>query len=180
MSALLANWQSASREERGRAMRAALKAHFARRLAPWASALALVLVVGHFFGMSINLSPSLPHTAYLILKWETVPQRDWYMAFTWGGRGPYAAGTPFVKQVVGMPGDVVTVEGRAFFVNGRLYGVAKERSLRGLPLEIGPRGVIPDGRYYVYATHADSLDSRYDYTGWIPAKAMTGRALPLF
>jgi len=180
MAALLANWKSAPHADRSRAMRRALTEHFRARWRAWLVTVALLLGVGQFLGLSVNISPSLPHHVYLILKWQTVPERDWYMAFTWGGRGPYPYGTPFVKQVVGMPGDTVTREGRAFFVNGRGYGAAKAFSLRGLPLEVGPTGVIPPDRYYVYATSLDSLDSRYEYTGWIPVQAMRGRAVPLF
>lgn len=161
-------------------MREALRDHFRRHWLRWLAAFVLIVGFGQFVGLSVNISTSLPHHVYLILKWEKVPERDWYMAFTWGGRGPYPYGTPFVKQVVGMPGDVVSREGRAFFVNGKAYGTAKPTSLRGLPLETGPTGVIPADRYYVYATGVDSLDSRYEYTGWIPAQAMRGRALPLF
>jgi len=180
MAALLDNWHAASRDDRARAMRRSVLAHFRQRWLLWAAVLTAVLTFGHFLGVSVNLSPSLPHHVYLILKWETVPQRGWYMAFTWGGRGPYAAGTPFVKQVVGLPGDVVTARGRTFAVNGREFGTAKPVSLRGIPLELGPTGVIPADRYYVHATGIDSLDSRYDYTGWIPGRAMRGRAIPLF
>lgn len=161
-------------------MREALFSHLRRRWPWWAGSLAVVLGVSHFFGLSVNLSPSLPHHAYVILKWQKVPQRDWYMAFTWGGLGPYAHGTPFVKQVVGLPGDLVVAREREFFVNGRSYGVAKTTSRRGFPLAPGPTGVIPADRYYVHATHVDSLDSRYEYTGWVPLQVMQGRAIPLF
>jgi conjugal transfer pilin signal peptidase TrbI len=50
----------------------------------------------------------------------------------------------------------------------------------GLPLELGPTGILPAGRYYVRAPHPDSLDSRYWLTGWISDAQIIGRAYALF
>ncbi len=87
---------------------------------------------------------------------------------------------PYMKRVVGLPGDSVAVDpGRRVFVRGDFTGIAKRHALDGRALEtIGP-GVIPPGRYYVHADHADSHDSRYREIGLVPRERIRGRALPL-
>ncbi len=131
------------------------------------------------FTFGLNASPSLPHTLYLIHKTATV-ERGQYVAFRWQGGGPYPAGVTFVKILAGVPGDTVTETDRQFFVNGIPSGTAKRLSRKGVPLDIGPTGVIPSGQYYVKAPHPDSLDSRYRLTGWISQTQIVGRAYVLF
>jgi conjugal transfer pilin signal peptidase TrbI len=72
------------------------------------------------------------------------------------------------------------VQDRVFHVNGTPVGVAKALSRQGKPLEPGPTGILPAGRYYVRAPHPDSLDSRYRLTGWISESQIIGRAYALF
>jgi conjugal transfer pilin signal peptidase TrbI len=131
------------------------------------------------FAFGLNASESLPQHVFLIRKGEQ-PARGQYVAFRWPGGGPYAAGATFVKILAGMPGDTVTRIERDFFVNGEFMGTAKTRSRSGASLDAGPTGVISSGRYYVRAPHPDSLDSRYELTGWIAPSQIIGRAYALF
>ena len=162
-----------------RAFHRQLKAHVGR----WGVTYALLSIGAAWFqahyAFGLNASPSLSHRLFLIHK-HAMPQRDQYVAFRWGGAGPYPPGTTFVKRVAGIAGDVVTCEGRAFLVNGRSVGSAKIRSRRGVALEPGPTGAIPPGQYYVEAPHPDSLDSRYRLTGWIQQSQIIGQAYALF
>ena len=103
-----------------------------------------------------------------------------FVAFRWAGGGPYPAGVTFIKVLAGLPGDEVTRDAQGFHLNGVPVGVPKPVSRRGQPLEPGPTGRIPEGRYYVQAGHPDSLDSRYQLTGWIHASQIIGRADALF
>lgn len=103
-----------------------------------------------------------------------------FVAFHWAGGGPYPAGVTFIKVLAGMPGDEVTRDAQGFHLNGVPMGVPKPVSRRGQPLEPGPTGRIPEGLYYVRAGHPDSLDSRYQLTGWIHASQIIGRADALF
>jgi len=131
------------------------------------------------FRLGLNVSPSLPHTLFLIHK-GTLAGRGDLVAFRWPGGGPYPSGVTFVKIVAGMAGDTVTRLDREFFVNGIAMGTAKTASRSGVPLEPGPTGVLPPGRYYVRAPHPDSLDSRYRLTGWVGQHQIVGRAYALF
>lgn len=156
-----------------------LARHLRRHGLAWALALLAAFLFRIQFTFGINASPSLPCHLFLIHLGE-MPARDDYVAFQWHGGGPYRAGITFVKILAGLPGDTVTTSGRTFFVNDSPVGVAKKSSRTGAPLEPGPVGTLPEGRYYVRAPHPDSLDSRYAITGWIARDRILGRAYALF
>jgi conjugal transfer pilin signal peptidase TrbI len=131
------------------------------------------------YALGLNATSSLPGTLYLIER-GVLPQRGEHVAFRWAGGGPYPAGVTFIKVLAGQPGDTVTRDGHTFVVAGRTLGQAKPTNRRGEPLESGPTGTLPEGRYFVFATHPDSLDSRYALTGWITREQFLGRARALF
>ncbi len=147
----------------------------------WAYVLIAVIaaVLPACFTLGINTSPSLPHRLYVIIK-GTEPAKGHLVAFRWQGGGPYAEGVTFVKVLAGLPGDTIAAVGRDFYVNEIYVGTAKPRSLSGTPLESGPVGILPSGRFYVQAPHPDSLDSRYALTGWIAQGQIIGRAYAIF
>lgn len=131
----------------------------------------------------INVSPSLPNWAFL-LETKQPPARGSLIffrppvspvLFNNFGAKPHLFG----KHVYGMPGDVVTHQGQAVFINGRQVAIAKTHSRKGEPLAMGPTGVIPPGCYYVGTPHKDGFDSRYALIGWIckPAIVGTGTAV---
>lgn len=156
-----------------------LREHLGRWSIAYAILILGAVILQTFFGLGLNVSPSLPYRVFLFHKGE-LPQRGQYVAFRWSGPGPHPAGVTFVKIVAGVPGDTVTQISRDFFVNGNHIGTAKVVSLTGTPLQAGPTGVIPPGHFYVQAPHPDSLDSRYRLTGWISEAQIIGRAYVLF
>ena len=99
-----------------------------------------------------------------------MPQPGDYVAFRWAGRRTVPGGRHLRQGLAGMPGDAVTRDGSgASSSTAFRSGMAKTVSRQGQPLEPGPTGgSCPPGRYYVRARHPDSLDSRYQLTGWIP------------
>ena len=159
------------------------RVRLANHLRNWGIAYLLLIVAAVIFqahyGFGLNASPSLPYRLFLIHKGE-MPQRGEYIAFRWHGGGPYHVGVTFVKIVAGISGDTVTRADRDYFVNGAHVGQAKAMSRQGVPLELGPTGILPAGRYYVRASHPDSLDSRYRLTGWVSEIQIIGRAYALF
>lgn len=146
----------------------------------WAAAIASLATFNHFCALAINgWTDSLPQKTFLILKQSRSFQRGDYVSFKWHGGGPYPKELPFTKIIKGVPGDVVTVQGREFLINGVPVATAKEFSKKGQPLQLGPTGVIPPGHYFVWTPHKDSLDSRYALTGWIKDAQVMGKAIPL-
>ena len=143
----------------------------------WAAALAVVwlALVSRVY---VNASWSDGAWGYLVLPLTDAPQRGDAVLFD----PPEAAGSPipYLKTVRGLPGDRLEVDGnRRVWVNGTILGVAKTHARDGRALEEAAPGVIPPGRYYVHADHADSHDSRYAEIGLVPRERIRGLALPL-
>lgn len=153
--------------------------HLRRWGLAYAASLVGALWFHSHYALGLNATHSLPGTLYLIER-GALPQRGEHVAFRWAGGGPYPAGVTFIKVLAGQPGDTVTREDATFVVAGTALGQAKPTSRRGEPLEPGPTGALPEGRYFVFAPHPDSLDSRYALTGWIARKQIIGRARAIF
>ena len=141
--------------------------------------MAAYLAFSKSYMVALNLTESLPGTFFLIEK-GVFPAADKFVAFRWEENWPYPRGSIFVKQLVGLPGSLVTTQGREFFVDGRAVGLAKERARTGERLNPGPVGVIPSDRYFVSGQHPDSLDSRYQLTGWVRRDQVLGQAYRLY
>lgn len=158
--------------------------HFREHSRFYGFALPLIVVACWYFQSHYQLglnvvTPSLPSKLVLIEK-GVQPTRGQMFSFRWHGGAPWPDGAGFLKIAAGMPGDFVTVQGREVFLNGKLMGVAKQRSSFGERLAVIAPGVIPPGRIYAYAPHPDSLDSRYEKTGLIPQGEVIGVARALF
>jgi signal peptidase I len=88
-------------------------------------------------------------------------------------------GTPFIKRVIGLPGDVVELRDGQVHING----IALDESAyvyRGQPT-LPTDGVsawhVPAGQLFVLGDHrADSTDSRTGWLGLVPVDRVIGRA----
>jgi conjugal transfer pilin signal peptidase TrbI len=161
-------------------LRSGYQSHFKKYWHWWLIAICMPIAFQFALKIGINVTESLPEKAFLVTKLDRTLHRGDYVSFTWHGAGPYQQGLEFVKIVRGLPGDTVEFKGRDVFINGQYIATAKEYSRQKRPLALGPEGVIPQGRYFVFASHHDSLDSRYALTGWIDEKNVIGRAYPIF
>lgn len=119
----------------------------------------------------INTTQSLPNWAFWIDR-HRQPQRGDFVVFTppqtplvTAHFGPNAP--PFAKRVYGMPGDLVTRQGRVVSINGKVAAQLKPISSRGEPLLPGPTGRIPRDCYYLGSEHKDGFDSRYADIGFV-------------
>lgn len=151
----------------------------------WTIALlgAALLTASHYFTIAFNFSESLPQSVFLVLKQDHKLYRGSYVAFKWVGERPYPRGLNFIKRVAGVPGDMVSHDGRRVFVENFYMGEAREFGSRGamrtVKLQMSPEGQIPEGHYFVTADHPDSLDSRYAQPGLVSDRIVLGRAIPL-
>lgn len=157
-------------------VKTSLKKHWYYYLTP----IVVAVAFNHYAMIGVNVTDSLNDHVFVTIKGDFTPERGDKMAYRWHGGGGFPEGSIFVKVVRGVPGDVVTRQGRDFFVNGNYVGTAKEISKTGKPLEAGPVGVIPPGHYYVATPHPDSLDSRYALSGWIKQDTIKGKVYGLF
>jgi conjugal transfer pilin signal peptidase TrbI len=161
---------------RGPAFMEKLGLHCKRQWPAYALLFLLCALLMKHYSIGLNATNSLKDVFYVVEKNAQIVRGD-YVAFKWRGGGPYKAGSTFVKKLAGVPGDQVTLVERGFFVNGVAVGEAKPVSLKGAPLELGPVGRLPEGRYYVMAPHKDSLDSRYALMGWVEQDQLVGKVI---
>ena len=87
---------------------------------------------------------------------------------------------PYLKTVRGVPGMRVEVgQDGTVRLDGVALGRAKTHAFDGRALDPIAPGVIPPGRYYLHADHADSHDSRYAEIGLVPRGRILGRAIAM-
>lgn len=128
------------------------------------------------YRFGLNETESLPNWAFVADQRNRRPKRGDLVAFIPPANRFYPEGMAFAKIVGGVPGDLVEVRGRGFYVAGRYVGEAKTHSQDGEPVEMGPTGRLPPGHYFLYTPHLDSLDSRYRLVGWVPQARILGVA----
>lgn len=131
------------------------------------------------YGFGINVTPSLPHWAFITDRRDKDVGRGDLVEFLPPQNRYYPAGQHFVKRVAGVAGDLVERRGEDMWVAGRKVGRVKPTDSQGRPVKAGPVGRIPEGYFFLAGDHPDSLDSRYAALGWIPATRLIGKAEPI-
>jgi conjugal transfer pilin signal peptidase TrbI len=150
-------------------------------------ALALTRVFIHptpILPVLFNWTPSLPHRIVLVDHGPAPLVRGDLIVYAFAGEAaerdyPGLKRQPFFKRIVGVAGDVVTVDGRDVFINGVSVGHARTHTFDRRPLEPIAPTVIPPGHVYVQGSSADSFDSRYRSSGLVKAVDVVARVRPL-
>jgi conjugal transfer pilin signal peptidase TrbI len=154
-------------------------------VAIWALALTRVFV--HHtpvLPVLFNWTPSLPYRIVVVDHGRAPLVRGDLIVYSFDGEAaerdyPGLKRQPFFKRVVGVAGDVVTVDGRDVFINGLPVGRAKTHTFDRRPLDPIAPCVIPPGHVYVQGSSADSFDSRYRSSGLVSADAVVAHVRPL-
>ena len=163
-----------------------------RYTAPLVVLVAMTLIIR----VDVNYTHSLPDHVFITVKgWKSGLGRGDYVAYifpTENPASPFRKGDHMVKLVLGTPGDEVKVDpernvsihrsGDRFapFLGASQVGKAKPVSKAGKPLEAIAPGIVPESRFFVFAPHPDSLDSRYAMVGFISEDDIIGRTFPIF
>lgn len=117
-----------------------------------------------------NPTPSAPKGYYLIHDDGIAPKRGDFVAISVPenvsaivyGRGWMEPGTPLLKTVGALPGDVVTITDEELIINGQYRGPVLETDKEGLPLpKIRGTFVIPEGQFLPVSSYGRSFDGRY-------------------
>lgn len=128
--------------------------------------------------LMVNATDSLPNWAFLVESGR-FPERGDYVIFHPGydavtkkyfGEEPEA----FAKIAFGLPGDLVTREGKDVLVNGERIVSLKPLTRRGDPLTQGPTGIVPEGCIFAATKHKDGFDSRYSHIGFVCRDRLVG------
>ncbi len=85
----------------------------------------------------------------------------------------YKKGYMFIKYAKCLPGDYLETRGVKFFCNKKLIAVARKTDSKGKPVKhFEYNGTIPEGKYFMFAPHPRSFDSRY--WGFVDKKDFVG------
>jgi conjugal transfer pilin signal peptidase TrbI len=154
-------------------------------IAIWALALTRVFV--HHtpvLPVLFNWTPSLPYRIVWVDHGPAPLVRGDLIVYAFDGEAaerdyPGLKRQPFFKRIVGVAGDVVTVDGRDVFINGLPVGRAKTHTFDRRPLDPIAPCVIPPGHVYVQGGSADSFDSRYRSSGLVSTDDVVAHVRPL-
>lgn len=132
------------------------------------------------YRVGVNVTESLPYSVFLVSLDERPSAPGDYLAFEWRRNQFYERHKLFMKKIVGVPGQTISVHGNDIFLDGKLVAHAKTESKKGVHLSPIEPGVIPAGSFFVLGEHPDSLDSRYSVTGLVAGDRALGRGYVLF
>lgn len=86
-------------------------------------------------------------------------------------------GTPYIKRLIGEPGDVVELQDGIVIVNGSALDEPYTRGIATEPLDSSITWTVPNDRLFVLGDHRDSsVDSRADSIGLVCESDVIGRA----
>lgn len=157
-----------------------LSRHYGRYGWIWLSVLLLIVSITHHWKLAYNYTNSLPQTLFAIHIGQKDVKRGDYISFYPPRRATSGNEMPFVKKVVCLPGERIRSYGQQIFCEDKPVALAKEFSLKGLPLQKVSDQVLGEDDYFVVGTHPDSFDSRYQNFGPINRCRFIGKAYPIF
>jgi len=120
------------------------------------------------FGLRRNVTESLPTKFFLKTPLQKVTRGEFVEL-----SHPESSAL-LAKQVIGVAGDLIAVKEGEFFINDEKKGTILKKLL---PVE---EGTIPADHVFVYASHPESFDSRYQRFGLVHIDQLEGRLWPLF
>lgn len=133
-----------------------------------------------------NVTDSLPHGVYRVIKQQTykrgdlivfpIPEEVRSLVLERGWMKPDSY---LIKPVAAINGDKVWITSGQVFVNGMSFGATKKQDRHGLPLpSFVFNETLSTGKISVLQRSDDSFDSRY--FGQIDESQIIGRAVPIW
>lgn len=125
-----------------------------------------------------NKSDSLPHKIYFLVKTRNWQKGD--LVAIQNFATDYTKNQHFTKKIVGVAGDVVTIDGEHVLVNGIKHARLKEKTKSNKKLTPVVAQTIPQQYFFVVADHKDSFDSRYQEFGLVRENYIEGKVYPVW
>ena len=147
----------------------------------WLPVIAMLLLISYCSYKTevlIAKTASLPYKIFLLAKTHDFKKNN-YVAIN-NHHTTYYGEPNMVKQIIGLPGDLLVIEAEDFYINGIYYGKIKNKTRHNKPLTAVATQFIPTGHVFAYAPHTDSFDSRYQEFGFVSMEKIRGRAYALF
>lgn len=157
-----------------------------QRFLCWTLAAIVLLTIGQYLDrrLLVNLTPSLPYGLYWRMEEAPTVRRgliyeltapDAMVPFLSAKLGPLAPRAHLLKEVMGVPGDLVCWSWEEMSINNRQ--VFTRLPNQPLPPQVGCRRLGAE-EVVVTGMHPDSCDSRY--IGAIDMRRVLYRVVPVF
>ncbi len=149
-----------------------------------AVAVALAMAVLYFIRPTIVRQTSMQDTLqpndYIIMYKRAyahkTPQRGDIVVFQSKLTDEQGREKLLIKRIIGLPGDVITIEDNQLYLNGSKY--EEDYIKDGITPGDIKDYVVPEGRYFTMGDNrVVSVDSRYDEVGCVALDAIEGKAV---
>ncbi len=148
---------------------------------PSGSMMTTLLIGDHILVSKFRYGIKLPVLDKEIIHWDQ-PRRGDIVVFKY----PQDPSKDFIKRVIGVPGDTLSIKDKKVFINGKPLDEPYVRFTdpRILPAAVSPRDnlgplVVPEHRFFVMG---DNRDESYDSRFWhfVDASALRGKAFIIY
>lgn len=138
------------------------------------------MAIQNFYIDGFSMEPNFHNTELVLVdKWSYLfrrPARGDAIVFV----APPEPTRDYIKRVIGVPGDIITVNNKSIYVNGKLLKETYvDPTMDGNQGESFANRVVPPDTYFVLGDHrAESYDSRS--WGCVPKQNIVGKAAVVY
>ena len=148
---------------------------------PSGSMLPTLKIGDHLLVSKFSYGVRLPFTGSLLVPWKS-PERGDVIVFKF----PKDRSVDYIKRVVGLPGDTVTLKDKRLYINGEVMADPHAHFTSSLIMDAkaGPRDnfgpvTVPEDSVFVMG---DNRDNSYDgrFWGFVDQRDILGKAIILY
>jgi signal peptidase I len=134
------------------------------------------LTIQSYSVIMFSMQPNFYHGDFIMVNKVTYhfsdPQRGQVIIFN-PPNPPFDSPHPFIKRVIGLPGDIVEIRDGKVFINGT--PLDEDRYIKERPNYTMPAIQVPANRYFVLGDNRNNSNDSHD--GWtVPRDNIIGKA----